>query len=118
MYRRLREVALVLSLVAIAVLVLRANQRRPAELSWFDRAVLWVTAPVESAITGGVRAIARAWRNYVWLVDAREEVQTWRDVYDLSVADPVPAQVQLASAIADAVVRQLFGSPGFPSGGP
>jgi hypothetical protein len=46
----------------------------------------------------------------VWLVDAREEVQTWREVYDLSVADPVPAQVELASAIADAVVRQLFGS--------
>jgi DNA-binding winged helix-turn-helix (wHTH) protein len=49
----------------------------------------------------------------VWLVDAREEVETWRDVYDLSVADPVQAQVQLASAIADAVVRQLFGSAVF-----
>ena len=49
--------------------------------------------------------------------DAREEVQTWRDVYDLSVADPVPAQVQLASTIADAVVRQLFGL-GEASGGP
>ena len=78
MYRRLREVALVLSLVAIAVLVLRANQRRPSDLSWFDRAVLWVTAPVESAITGGVRAIARAWRNYVWLVDARHESEELR----------------------------------------
>ena len=61
-------------------------------------------------VEGSVRRHAERARIAVWLVDAREEVQTWRDVYDLSVADPVPAQVQLASAIADAVVRQLFGS--------
>jgi DNA-binding winged helix-turn-helix (wHTH) protein len=68
-------------------------------------------------VEGSVRRHAERARIAVWLVDAREEVQTWRDVYDLSVADPVPAQVQLASSIADAVVRQLFGS-GYASGGP
>ena len=61
-------------------------------------------------VEGSVRRHAERARIAVWLVDAREEVQTWRDVYDLSVVDPVPAQVQLASAIADAVVHQLFGS--------
>jgi DNA-binding winged helix-turn-helix (wHTH) protein len=61
-------------------------------------------------VEGSVRRHAERARIVVWLVDAREEVQTWRDAYELSVADPVPAQVQLASAIADAVVRQLFGS--------
>jgi TolB-like protein len=68
-------------------------------------------------VEGSVRRHAERARIAVWLVDAREEVQTWRDVYDLSVADPVPAQVHLAAAIADAVVRQLFGS-GYVSGGP
>lgn len=79
MVKRLREIALVLSLLAVAVLVLRANQRRPSELSWFDRAVLWVTAPVESAISSGVRGVARTWRSYVWLVDARTESEQLRE---------------------------------------
>ncbi|MET0215778.1 MAG: winged helix-turn-helix domain-containing protein, partial [Vicinamibacterales bacterium] len=44
-------------------------------------------------VEGSVRRHAERARIAVWLVDAREEVQTWRDVYDLSVVDPVPAQV-------------------------
>ena len=63
-------------------------------------------------LEGSVRRHAERARIAVWLVDAQEEVHTWRELYDLSVADPVPAQVQLASAIADAVVHQLLGAPG------
>jgi TolB-like protein len=73
-------------------------------------------------LEGSVRRHAERARIAVWLVDAREEVDTWRELYDLSVADPVPAQVELASAITDAVVHQLLGAPAHaisvvPSGG-
>lgn len=71
--RRLREITLVLSLLGISVLVLRANRKQPWDLNWLDRAVLFVTAPVESVLTGSMRSVARAWRDYVWLVDVKRD---------------------------------------------
>ena len=71
--RRLREAALVLALLSVSVLVLRANRKQPWELSWLDRAVLFVTAPVEGLFTGAIHALSRGWNHYLWLVDARQE---------------------------------------------
>jgi TolB-like protein len=59
-------------------------------------------------LEGSVRRHAERARIAVWLVDARDEVQTWRELYDLCVSDPLPAQVELASAIAEAIVGQLL----------
>ena len=40
----------VAALAMVALLVLRASQRSPFDLTWLDRAVLRLTSPIESAL--------------------------------------------------------------------
>jgi TolB-like protein len=63
-------------------------------------------------LEGSVRRYRERARVAVWLVDAREEVQIWRGLYDRRVADPVPVQIELATGIADAVTASLRMTPG------
>jgi TolB-like protein/DNA-binding winged helix-turn-helix (wHTH) protein len=58
-------------------------------------------------LEGSIRRHGEHTRIPVWLVDARQEVQTWREVYDRRVAEPVQAQADLACTIAQSVVAQL-----------
>jgi DNA-binding winged helix-turn-helix (wHTH) protein/TolB-like protein len=58
-------------------------------------------------LEGSIRRHGERARIPVWLVDARQEVQTWREVYDRRVAEPVEAPAELACTIAQSVVAQL-----------
>lgn len=77
--RRAREAMLVIALLLVTVLVLRANQKNPSELNVLDRAVLQLSAPLESAFTAIGRSIAGTWRGYVYLVDVKQENQRLSD---------------------------------------
>jgi hypothetical protein len=41
------------------------------------------------------------------LVDARREVQTWGDLYERDITEPVPTQIEVASLISLAVIEQM-----------
>jgi len=62
-------------------------------------------------LEGSVRRYRARVRVAVWLVEAREEVQIWRGLYDRRVVDPVPVQIELASTIARAVAASLATAP-------
>jgi rod shape-determining protein MreC len=63
--------ALGLSLFALLLLV--AQLRAPHEQNWVDRVVLWLTSPLQKAVTWSLEGGASLWRSYVWLVDVEEE---------------------------------------------
>jgi rod shape-determining protein MreC len=71
--RRTREAAAIAALLAVGVLVLRASGKRPSDLNWLDRTVLRASAPVQAGLTSAGRALAGAFRGYVWLVDVKRD---------------------------------------------
>jgi TolB-like protein len=58
-------------------------------------------------LEGGVRRQDARVRIAAWLVDARDEVQMWGDIYERDVTDTLPAQVDVAKSIARAIVAQV-----------
>ena len=66
--RRARELVLIATLLALPLLFLRANLKSPASLNSLDRAILRISAPIQSAITWAARGISHGWSRYVWLV--------------------------------------------------
>jgi len=71
--RRYREPIYVAFLLAVPFAVFAARARKPMGHSWFDRAVLALTAPVEKAIVVAVNGVVDAWGGYVALRGVREE---------------------------------------------
>src|SRR5436305_1723441 len=71
--RRSREAIAILFLLTGAALVLRANVRHPSELTWLDRGVLKLSAPVQAGLTGVGRGAGNLWRGYVYLVDVKRD---------------------------------------------
>jgi TolB-like protein len=61
---------------------------------------------VEYLLKGGVRRYGGRVRIAVSLVDARQEVQTWAEIYEREIAESVPAQIEIASLISQAVIAQ------------
>jgi rod shape-determining protein MreC len=79
MRRRARDFILLAGLLAVPLLILRANLRAPSELSAVDRGVLRVTAPVQSMVASIGRWIGGGWDRYVALIhvsDANRDLQT------------------------------------------
>jgi rod shape-determining protein MreC len=71
--RRAREVVLVASLIALPLLFLRANLKSPTELNFLDRAIVRVSAPLQSLFGAIARSIGGAWGRYVHLVGVEAE---------------------------------------------
>ena len=71
--RRAREVVLVASLIALPLLFLRANLKAPTELTFLDRAIVRVSAPLQSLFGGIARSVGGAWGRYVHLVGVEAE---------------------------------------------
>ncbi len=59
-------------------------------------------------LEGSIRRQGDRVRVAVWLVDAREEVQMWGDVYERDVTELLPAQIEVASAIAQSIIETLI----------
>ena len=71
--RRARELVIVATLLAVPVLFLRANLAATDHLNVVDRAILRVSAPLQAAVTGAVRAVGNTWTRYIALVHLKAD---------------------------------------------
>ena len=72
-FKRYRDVALVILLLAVPFFFLRANIRRPERTSFIDRALLTVSAPIEYTFSALARGVSSLLSEYVYLVDVKRD---------------------------------------------
>lgn len=72
-FRRIRDVGVVVGLLAIPFFFLRANVKRADRLSAIDRGFLRVSAPLEYRASNLARGISALWADYVYLVDVKAD---------------------------------------------
>ena len=65
--KRYRELILVVVLLLVPLGVFFARSKKPTERSVVDRAVVWLTAPIEKAVAWSVTGVLRGWSGYVAL---------------------------------------------------
>jgi rod shape-determining protein MreC len=73
--KRYRELILVAVLLVVPLGVFFAHAKRPSERTRFDRAVVWVAAPLEKAVGWSVSGVLRGWYGYVALRGAHAQAQ-------------------------------------------
>ncbi|PLX97866.1 MAG: rod shape-determining protein MreC [Desulfuromonas sp.] len=71
--RRYRFFLLVIILFLATVVLYSYNLRQKDTTTFFERAVLSFAAPFQSALDSLVDGTTDLWRNYLWLVDARQQ---------------------------------------------
>lgn len=72
-FRRLRDTALVVLLLAVPFFFLRASIRSPEEMNAIDRTLMVVSAPVEYAASALARGVSSLIGDYVYLVDVKAD---------------------------------------------
>jgi rod shape-determining protein MreC len=72
-FKRYRDIALVIILLAVPFFFLRANIRRPEETSFVDRTVLTLSAPIEYTFSALARGVSSLIAEYVYLVDVKRD---------------------------------------------
>jgi rod shape-determining protein MreC len=70
--KRYRELILVAVLLVVPLGIFFAHAKKPAERTRFDRAVVWITTPVERAVAWGASGVLGAWNGYVALRGSHE----------------------------------------------
>jgi rod shape-determining protein MreC len=73
LFKRYRDIAIVIVLLAVPFFFLRANMKKPENLNVMDRAILRVSAPIEFAASSVARGISSIWEDYVYLVDVKQD---------------------------------------------
>jgi len=84
--KRYRELLIVAVLLLLPLGVYFAHAKRQAELSRFDRTLLWLTSPVEKGIHWTVSGVQNGWYGYVALRHAHQKaegLQRRLDLYEL-----------------------------------
>jgi rod shape-determining protein MreC len=71
--RRYRSLLVVAALLVLPLFFLYGGASGRESSGLLTRMVQWVTGPVQAAVTGGTRAVARAGDAYLWLIDAADE---------------------------------------------
>jgi rod shape-determining protein MreC len=72
-FKRYRDTALVILLVAVPFFFLRANIRRPEQTSFIDRALLTASAPIQYTFSALARGVSSLLSEYVYLVDVKRD---------------------------------------------
>lgn len=72
-FRRYRDTALVVLLLAVPFFFLRASVRSPEQMNSIDRALSRVSAPVEYAAAALARGVSSLVGDYVYLVDVKAD---------------------------------------------
>ena len=72
-FKRYRDVAIVIVLLAVPFFFLRSNMKRPENLNGLDRVVLRISAPIEFAASSLARGVSNLWESYVYLVDVKAD---------------------------------------------
>ncbi len=70
-FRRLRDTALVVLLLAVPFFFLRASIRRPEDMNVVDRSLMVLAAPVEYAASAAARTLSELLGQYVYLVNVK-----------------------------------------------
>ncbi len=72
-FKRYRDAAIVVVLLAVPFFVLRSNMKKPDSQSAIDRFVVRVTSPVQYGAASLGRGVSNLWGDYVYLVDVKED---------------------------------------------
>ncbi|MDB4943418.1 MAG: Rod shape-determining protein MreC [Labilithrix sp.] len=72
-FKRYRDAAIVIVLLAVPFFFLRSNMKRPDNLNGLDRVVLRISAPIEFAASSLARGVSNLWESYVYLVDVKAD---------------------------------------------
>lgn len=72
-FRRYRDTALVILLLAVPFFFLRASVRNPEEMNVIDRTLTQVSAPVEYAASALARGVSTVISDYMYLVDVKAD---------------------------------------------
>jgi rod shape-determining protein MreC len=72
-FKRLRDAAIAILLLAVPFFVLNANLRAPGRTNSLDDAILTLSAGIQSFAAGAARWISGAFEDYVYLVEVQEE---------------------------------------------
>ncbi len=73
LFKRYRELLGIAALLLAPIVMYVAHSRRGWELTWFDRKVLWVSAPLERGITAAVGGVIDRYGAWVALRGVRDE---------------------------------------------
>lgn len=77
-YRRIRDAAVCVALLAIPFFFLNASLKDPTKINVVDRVVLQISAPIQYVATQMALGLSEIWQQYFYLVDVREENQRLR----------------------------------------
>jgi rod shape-determining protein MreC len=72
-FKRYRDIALVILLLAVPFFFLRANIRHPEQTSVVDRTLLRMSAPIEYIFSALARGVSNLVSEYVYLVDVKRD---------------------------------------------
>ena len=72
-YKRFRDAAVCVVLLALPFFFLNANLKDPTRINTVDRVVLQVSAPLQYVATQAALGVSGIWQEYVYLVDVRRE---------------------------------------------
>lgn len=72
-FKRYRDIALVILLLAVPFFFLRANIRRPEQTSFIDRTLLTLSAPIEYTFSALARGTSSLISEYAYLVDVKRD---------------------------------------------
>jgi rod shape-determining protein MreC len=71
LYKRFRDAALCIVLLALPFFVLRANLKDPSRTNAFDRVILEASAPIQYGTTQFAQGVSALLQEYVYLVDVK-----------------------------------------------
>ncbi len=72
-FKRFRDAAICVALLAIPFFFLNANLKDPESTNALDRTVLTISAPVQMVAATTARWFSGVWQDYVYLVDVKSE---------------------------------------------
>jgi rod shape-determining protein MreC len=72
-FKRFRDAAICVALLAIPFFFLNANLKDPESTNALDRTVLTISAPIQVVAASSARWFSGLWQDYVYLVDVKEE---------------------------------------------
>jgi rod shape-determining protein MreC len=73
LYKRFRDAALCIVLLALPFFVLRANLKDPSRTNAFDRVILEASAPIQYGTTQFAQGVSALLQEYVYLVDVKRD---------------------------------------------
>jgi rod shape-determining protein MreC len=71
--RRILDHVIAAALVALPLAFISSNFKNPSRVNGFDRVILAISAPLQSAVGWVVDGVGGLFHRYVWLVDVQEE---------------------------------------------